>query len=493
MPAVPPINPQLLMALAQKFGGIAPVVNPGFGTPGINPNARTPPGYGGGGMAQRGEVLGRPTMPTPGAPRTMPPSLGETLGTVTPKPAAKRGAKTTYDPDGGYVEEDNDGTKRVFDKDNKLIDTIIPPGSPGAGTWQPPAEAKKPGIWDRLTDPSLAGIALAAGQQMTRARYPGESGIGNAVNAVTAGYNQLAQQRAMQVAREEARRKADLEEREQKRKEGEATSQAEERKAQGKRWEDMSADERRKARQAAAQAEIDRAEKERAAGYKGREVTVAEENAKSLKTQREEQARQADLNYNLAVRKAATDEETLKELRRRNANLDEIRAAELKVHQGQLDLGWARNQREANKEGNEKFLPFLKEAGDEIYGQERNDLQAAYNSGKPYQPVSSEDHDKKVNALAMKRYREAQRMQGKTGFEEPPNPLGPDIIPPPPGPAVRGPAAQPWQGVGPPAPAAAPQQGGPTVLRHPQTGQRIVLDGKTNQWVDAATGRPVSQ
>src|SRR6187402_1211048 len=134
MPAVPPINPQLLMALAQKFGGIAPVVNPGFGTPGINPNARTPPGYGGGGMAQRGEVLGRPTMPTPGAPRPMPPSLGETLGTVTPKPAGKRGAKTTYDPDGGYVEEDNDGTKRVFDKDNKLIDTIIPPGSPGAGT-----------------------------------------------------------------------------------------------------------------------------------------------------------------------------------------------------------------------------------------------------------------------------------------------------------------------------------------------------------------------
>jgi hypothetical protein len=41
---------------------------------------------------------------------------------------------------------------------------------------------------------------------MTRARYPGESGIGNAVNAVTAGYNTLAQQRQMQVARELAER-----------------------------------------------------------------------------------------------------------------------------------------------------------------------------------------------------------------------------------------------------------------------------------------------
>ena len=36
--------------------------------------------------------------------------------------------------------------------------------------------------------------------------HPGESGIGNAVNAVTAGYNTLAQQRQMQVARELAER-----------------------------------------------------------------------------------------------------------------------------------------------------------------------------------------------------------------------------------------------------------------------------------------------
>jgi hypothetical protein len=486
MPGVPPINPQLLMALAQKFGGIAPVVNPGFGTPGINPNARTPPGYGGGGMAQRGEVLGRPTMPTPGAPRTMPPSLGETLGTVTPKPAAKRGAKTTYDPDGGYTEEDNDGTKRVFDKDNKLIDTIIPPGSPGAGTWQPPAEAKKPGIWDRLTDPSLAGIALAAGQQMTRARYPGESGIGNAVNAVTAGYNQLAQQRAMQVAREEARRKADLEEREQKRKEQDTTSQAGQRTAQGKRWEDMSADERRKARADAAKQVLDQAERDRAAGYKGREVTVAEKNAESLKADREARARTDEQRVAALETQVDIAKQELAARIKENATDNERLAAELKVHQGQLDLGWARNQREANKEGNEKFLPFLKEAGDEIYGQERNELQAAYNSGKPYQPPDSAEHDKKVNALAMKRYREAQRMQGKKGFEEPPNPLGPDIIPPPPGPAVRGPAAQPWQGVGPPAPAAAaPPRGTPNIMVNPKTGQRIMLDERTNQWVPA--------
>jgi hypothetical protein len=342
------------MALAQKFGGIAPVVNPGFGTPGINPNARTPPGYGGGGMAQRGEVLGRPTMPTPGAPRTMPPSLGETLGTVTPKPAGKRGAKTTYDPDGGYTEEDNDGTKRVFDKDNKLIDTIIPPGSPGAGTWQPPAEAKKPGIWDRLTDPSLAGIALAAGQQMTRARYPGESGIGNAVNAVTAGYNTLAQQRQMQVARELAEREWQAKQAKAQQDKLESEAKIGDYKSQGERREAQSADERRKARQAAAQASLDQAERDRAAGFKGREVATGEKNAASLETSRQETARQADLDYNLAVRKVANDEAEFQALQKRNASLDDLARQKLKVDQGHLAVAQANSARMAAKEGNEK-------------------------------------------------------------------------------------------------------------------------------------------
>jgi len=595
MPAImPPINPNIIAALGQYFGGMQ------------NRTIRTPPFVRPGSVGQRGEVLGRPSMPTPGMPQTMPQpvggpaptapgaapsprSLGDQLSRIptqptltprapaaaagekhpgahldpnaavptgfeerkwehdgtreltspqgtryeydqsgdlisvhktyeggtdtaapslpdstapaaaqgaapsaTPKPAAQRGAKTTYDPDGGYTEEDNDGTKRVFDKDNKLIDTIIPPGSPGAGTWQPPAEAKKPGIWDRLTDPSLAGIALAAGQQMTRARYPGESGIGNAVNAVTAGYNTLAQQRQMQVAREEAARKAALEEREQKRKEQDTTSQAGQRTAQGKRWEDMSADERRKARQAAAQAELDRAEKDRAAGYKGREVTVAEKNAESLKADREARARTDEQRVAALETQVDIAKQELAARIKENATDNERLAAELKVHQGQLDLGWARNQREANKEGNEKFLPFLKEAGDEIYGQERNDLQAAYNSGKPYQPVSPEDHDKKVNALAMKRYREAQRMQGKKGFEEPPNPLGPDIIPPPPGPArIPGrqtPAAQPVQNYGPPAPGAGRVLGPVADPRQEVEGRTGTYNGvpgivRNGQWV----------
>jgi hypothetical protein len=366
------------------------------------------------------------------------------------------------------------------------------PNAPAAGT---PASMpqKKGGIWSRLTDPSLAGIALAAGQQMTRARYPGETGIGNAVNAVTAGYNTLAQQRQMQVAREEAARKARLEEREQARKESGTTSENAQRTAQNERWKAMSENEKRKYDFDKDKWIAEKGFKERELGYKGREVTVAEQNSESLKADREARARNDEQRVAALETQVDIAKQELAARIKENATDNERLAAELKVHQGQLDLGWARNQREANKEGNEKFLPFLKEAGDEIYGQERNELQAAYNSGKPYQPPDSAEHDKKVNALAMKRYREAQRMQGKKGFEEPPNPLGPDIIPPPPGPAVRGPAAQPWQGVGPPAPAAAPQQGGPTVLKHPQTGQRIVLDGKTNQWVDAATGRPVSQ
>jgi hypothetical protein len=401
------------MALAQKFGGIAPVVNPGFGTPGINPNARTPPGYGGGGMAQRGEVLGRPTMPTPGAPRTMPPSLGETLGTVTPKPAGKRGAKTTYDPDGGYTEEDNDGTKRVFDKDNKLIDTIIPPGSPGAGTWQPPAEAKKPGIWDRLTDPSLAGIALAAGQQMTRARYPGESGIGNAVNAVTAGYNTLAQQRQMQVARELAEREWQAKQAKAQQDKLESEAKIGDYKSQGERREAQSADERRKARQAAAQASLDQAERDRAAGFKGREVATGEKNAASLETSRQETARQADLDYNLAVRKVANDEAEFQALQKRNASLDDLARQKLKVDQGHLAVAQANSARMAAKEGNEKLLPFMKEAGDSIYGQERNNMQAAYNAGKPYQPIDPAEQERQVYSLAMRNYARAQAAQGK--------------------------------------------------------------------------------
>jgi hypothetical protein len=154
MPGVPPINPQLLMALAQKFGGIAPVVNPGSARRG---STRTPA------LLLDTEAAAWPNVARCSAdpPCLLPVRRARCRhrsvrlsGLLLQNRQRQRGAKTTYDPDGGYVEEDNDGTKRVFDKDNKLIDTIIPPGSPGAGTWQPPAEAKKPGIWDRLTDPA---------------------------------------------------------------------------------------------------------------------------------------------------------------------------------------------------------------------------------------------------------------------------------------------------------------------------------------------------
>jgi len=415
----------------------------------------------------------------------MPPSLGETLGTVTPKPAAQRGAKTTYDPDGGYVEEDNDGTKRVFDKNNKLIDTIIPPGSPGAGTWQPPAEAKKPGIWDRLTDPSLAGIALAAGQQMTRARYPGESGIGNAVTAVTAGYNQLAQQRAMQVAREQAQREWEAKQAKAKQEAKESDARITGIQSESERRAAQNAKDRADARRDAAQAEIDRYNKEQDRILKGREVTTGETNAASLKAQREHEAQVADQNILIKESELINARDNLKRLKEQGAETARIRDGELKVHQGMLGVAQANSARMASKETNEKFLPFLKEAGDDIAARERNAVQAAYNANTTYQPPSQADHDKAVNELAMKRYREAQRMQGKKGFEEPPNPLGPDIIPPPPGPAVRGPAAQPWQGVGPPAPAAAPPRGTPNIMVNPKTGQRIMLDERTNQWVPA--------
>jgi hypothetical protein len=161
----------------------------------------------------------------------------------------QRGTKSTVANElGGHTDEDYDGTKYVYDKNGKLANRINPPGgSPVTGT-QPGGGAQAPasmpqqkrGVWSTLTDPSLAGIALAAGQQLTRPRYPGETATGNAVSAVTAGYNQLAQQRAMQVAREEAARKAGLEREEQYRKNIETNSQNAQRTGQVKRWEDMS-------------------------------------------------------------------------------------------------------------------------------------------------------------------------------------------------------------------------------------------------------------
>lgn len=196
---------------------------------------RTPPFVGGRAANQRGAVPGSPAAPTPGMPVP-----------VQQRAGAPGGAGTT--------------------------------GTPPRG-----------GILGTLQDPNIASIALAAAQQLTRPRYPGETGMGNAVGAVTAGFNQLAQQRQLQLERErlalETKTKNDQWEREQTRKDA-----------------DTAGTNARRTSQTAGEEE-DRSLKmqvnETEAEYKRRMVKVAERNATSSETNANslETSRGAEMAY----------------------------------------------------------------------------------------------------------------------------------------------------------------------------------------------------
>lgn len=129
------------------------------------------------------------------------------------------------------------------------------------------------GVLGMLQNPNVAATALAAAQQLTRPRYAGETGMGNAVSAVTAGFNQLVQQKALQQARElaaeERRTKNSQWEREQTRKDSDTSNQNRRRDAQT-----VNEDEDRVVRR-----EINETDRQ----YKERTAKVAEQNAASTK------------------------------------------------------------------------------------------------------------------------------------------------------------------------------------------------------------------
>lgn len=114
-----------------------------------------------------------PVGPVPGAPQPVPPPVTQTPGTplgAAPAPA--------------------------------------PASTPQATAGGVPLKQR---VWDGLVNnPSGANMLLAAAQQLTRPRYPGETGMGNAVSAVTAGMNQLSQMRQLQLDREKLNREYQL-------------------------------------------------------------------------------------------------------------------------------------------------------------------------------------------------------------------------------------------------------------------------------------------
>ena len=410
MPA-PPINPQLLLGLLRNFPGIAPI-NPSIFTPPILAAQRaTLPRVTNRDADRQGRVgPERVTgnMPSGGAAPTAPgttpspSSLGQVLSRVPATPATLAGQDdfgqpvqaTPVDPTKvGKVIEGGGGTvpagaeqfdapditppggtawvdgENVYvkDKEGRLIRSMprkkygpgekYDPNAPQAGS---PASMpqKKGGIWDRLTDPSLAGIALAAGQQMTRARYPGESGIGNAVNAVTAGYNTLAQQRQMQVARELAEREWQAKQAKAAQDKLESEAKVGDYKSQGERRKAQTEDEARKAKAAQTAANVKEVFDTAEANRKSRETDIDQQRVTNTKAYNDDILRQGDLRVNIAEKQAMTAEETLKELRKRNAGLDQIRAAELAVKQRQVAVDEAREHRQGLEETSniEKFI-----------------------------------------------------------------------------------------------------------------------------------------
>jgi len=450
MPAImPPINPNIIAALGQYFGGMQ------------NRTIRTPPFVRPGSTAQRGEVLGRPSMPTPGMPQVIPQpvggpaptapgaapsprSLGDELARIpkqptliprgggvtpaapaapptlhpgaqmvpegfsevtgegleggrrlvspegveytydkagdlirvdappgveapplpgstapaaaqgaappeedTPRAATQRGIKSTIANElGGHTDEDYDGTKYVYDNNAKLVKTIAPPGgSPVTGTQpggggQAPASMpqQKRGVWSTLTDPSLAGIALAAGQQMTRARYPGESGIGNAVNAVTAGYNTLAQQRQMQYAREQAAREQQMKQAKQDQDIAESKSRAEQNRAQAERYGKQTEHEERqdkldkiKENNAETQRRVDEV-------FKNANLTLEQQKAAAQQLMYENQKANLDLQYALAERNAIAAQKRHDEDVRHNKQSEATEQSRVELERARVDL-----------------------------------------------------------------------------------------------------------------------------------------------------------
>src|SRR6187399_1981691 len=552
MPAImPPINPNIIAALGQYFGGMQ------------NRTIRTPPFVRPGSTAQRGEVLGRPSMPTPGMPQTMPQpvggpaptapgvapsprSLGDELANIpkqptliptpraatpvaaapaTPPPnyqldpgelpegfseikdasdgsrrlvdadgneyvynasgrqisgppppaaaapsavpsaapsaeppeedtsrtATQRGIKSTVANElGGRTDEDTDGTKYVYDKNNKLVKTIAPPGGspvtgtqPGGGAQAPASmPQKKGGIWDRLTDPSLAGIALAAGQQMTRARYPGESGIGNAVNAVTAGYNTLAQQRQMQVAREQAQREWEAKQAKarQEAKESEAKiqdygSQAEERRATAANQKRQRELEAARDKQSIENKNVDQMmEMGRQNIDKDRNAQLAADAAARLK-QAEADSKRAQAQLDLA-------QKTYEESVRQHQSQAKQNAAQIAVSQGQLAVQQTNSAHQAARDA--AFKPYQDRALGMIMEEHKAAVYAAQQRGQKLPPLDLQDAYKRALPMAQQMYDDDQKVV-RTG----------------------GTTAAPAQ-----APAAAPQ-GESKFLRDPKTGKII--------------------
>jgi len=289
------------------------------------------------------ELTPTPQAAAPGAAPSASP-----LGTV-PADAQEIYAPDLTPPGGKVVNKD--GTTYVLDKEGRLIRKMEPqPYSPNApqGGGQSPASMpqKKGGIWDRLTDPSLAGIALAAGQQMTRARYPGESGIGNAVNAVTAGYNTLAQQRQMQYAREQAAREQRMKEEKQAQDIAESKSRAEQNKAQAARYGKQTEHEVRQDELDKIQANDERTKNQVEEIYKNAKLNLEQKQAAAQALMYENQSRNLDLQYSLAERNAINAQKNYDENVRHHRSLEETDRARVDLERARVNLEGARIAKE---------------------------------------------------------------------------------------------------------------------------------------------------
>jgi hypothetical protein len=258
--------------------GTPPFVDPRMYPPILNrgPRPNTDPGV---------FQVGTPA-PGASAPPLMPPPNPDQNRVITPAEAAAIPADTSasrYNPD------------------------LAPPGVPppfGPQVGQPvPPQPPRGGIggfFNKLTATPTAESLYTAGSILAGAPQPNESPLQQAVRAVGGAMSTRGAYAQMQAAQAEARRKADLELREQMRKEADTTG--------------LNADRARQERQADIEADL----KARQARETERHNIEAEKpelmNAESLKAYREKEAKKIDSDIAKADADIKLDERKLKNL-----------------------------------------------------------------------------------------------------------------------------------------------------------------------------------
>jgi hypothetical protein len=256
--------------------------------------------------------------------------------------------------------------------------------------------------------------------------------MANAVGAVTAGFNQVAQARAAQWAREQEMAKAKLAREEQFRKNIDTNSVIAQRGAQAKRWEDMSANEQQKYGFDREKFNADQQQRRMDDYHKTTREGIDQQNADSLKASREASAQHAKDELDHYKERHKLDREQFEEAKsqfdRKLITEEQYRAKQQSLAASRVGLAAKALEYQMTKGDKVELLPYLKEAADNVNAQESRRQRSDWNA----KPISDVELNKRITASAaelMKADMEARAAAKGTGVVKPP-PAGATTTPP---------------------------------------------------------------